>query len=297
MGFQESTCSAITNYRRWISYLIFLVFVVGLTFVNIRHSSASVTLLYFRALPDDGEVTLEWETATEIDSAGFFVSRSTTQNSGFEQISDFIPSEGDSVVGAYYDYLDATVENGVTYYYILESWDYDNSVSYSDPVSATPGSTSQTATATATVTTTISPSPTTSVSPSVTVIPAETNTPAPTQTNSPVPSNTPIPSNTPTAPVTDAPTSLPTATVVDLFTATPSATFLPLPTIIIVYPTAAVTATYIPSSTPTATQEPQEEYLQAGFRTLGVIGLICVIGMLWVMLAIWIFLLIRRFIV
>ena len=286
---------------------LLLIIVVFSMFVRIQQISASVTLVYFRAISEDGAVFLEWETATEIDSAGFYVSRSTSPNGNYERIGPFISSKGDSVVGAYYEYRDSEVENGVTYHYVLESWDYDNSVNYSDPISATPGTTDQTTTPTATTTFTQTLSPTTDVSPSstytsepgvsptVTDTPNRTNTAGPTRTNTsvPNPTATPTPTFTPTAFVTDTPAPLPTATV-EAQTPTPSATLVPLPTIIVVFPVVEWTATPTPSPTATSTQEPQDDYLKTGFRAVGVIGLVCVIGILWVMIAIWSFLLLWR---
>lgn len=285
-----------------IRILLLIIVVFGL-FVKVQHISASVTLVYFRAISEDGAVFLEWETATEIDSAGFYVSRSTSQSGNFERIGSFISSKGDSVVGAYYEYRDSTVENGVTYFYVLESWDYDNTVNYSDPVTATPGITDQTTTPTVTSTLaqtpSISPSPTptteSGVTPTVTNTPNRTSTVGPTRTNTsvPNPTATPNPTFTPTAPVTDTPPPMPTATIEEQ-TLTPSATLIPLPTIVVVFPAVEWTATPSPSSTPTLTPEPQEDYLKTGFRAIGLVGLVCVIGILWVMIAIWTILLLWR---
>ena len=66
-----------------------------------RSVSASVELLYFIATPGEGLVHLEWETATEIDHAGFFLSRSTESGDGYVHIGEFIPAQGDSITGAY----------------------------------------------------------------------------------------------------------------------------------------------------------------------------------------------------
>ena len=222
-------------YLSLMIWILILIIVVSGVFMNVRHISASVTLLYFRALPEEVAVFIEWETATEIDSAGFYISRSTSQDGNYERIGSFIPAKGDSVVGAYYEYRDSAVETGVTYYYILESWDYDNTVNYSDPVSATPGSTAQTATVMVTLTSTqtLSPTPGVSPSPTLTLASEYTNTPTetstPTNTQVPNPTATPYPTNTPTSHVPDTPTPLPTATSVEVLTVTPSATFVPVP--------------------------------------------------------------------
>jgi len=295
-----------------ISFLL-LVCIVFSVFLNFSQISASVTLLYFRALAENGAVFLEWETATEIDSAGFYVTRSTSENSGFERIGSFIPSRGDSVAGAYYDFRDEAVDNGVTYYYILESWNYDNTKDKSDPVSATPGTEEPTATITLTPTQGDSPSPTatqdsgetptitytpeeTAETPTPTNTAEETGVPSPTLTNTtaPKPTTTLTQTGTPTVQGTAIPTPLPTI-IVETIPVSPSATLVPLPTIVIVYPTPDSTYTSSPSPTPTPTptQEPEDDILQTGFRIISLVGLVCVVGLLWVMLAIWIYLLIR----
>ena len=191
-----------------ISFLL-LVCVLFIVFLNFSRTSASVTLIYFRALPENGAVYLEWETATEIDSAGFYVTRSASESSGYERIGSFIPSRGDFVAGAYYDFRDSAVENGDTYFYILESWNYDNTVDYTDPVSAIPGTEGSTATPTSTPTKIGSPSPTATQTSGET--PTITNT-LMVSTKTPTPSNTPEETNTsePTStntPVSDSPYS------------------------------------------------------------------------------------------
>ena len=311
MGIPDCIHSRRKYLRSLRTSLLLLVCILFSVFLTFSQTSASVTLLYFRALPENGAVFLEWETATEIDSAGFYITRSTSESSNFERIGSFIPSRGDSVAGAYYDFRDEAVENGVTYNYILESWDYDNTVDYSDPVSATPGTEQPTATPTVTPTQGDSPSPTatqdsgetptithtpeeTAETPTPTITPEETNTPGLTSTNTtaPKPTATLTQTGTPIAQGTATPTPLP-STIVETIPVTPSATLVPLPTIVIVYPTPDSTNTSSPSPTPTSTQELEEDILQTGFRIIGLIGLVCVVGLLWVMLAIWMYLLIR----
>lgn len=312
MGIPDCNHSRRKYLRSLRTSLLMLACVLFIVFLNFTQTSASVTLLYFLALPENGAVFLEWETATEIDSAGFYITRSTSESGGFERIGSFIPSEGDSVFGAYYDFRDEAVENGVTYYYILESWDYDNSVDYSDPVSAIPGTEAPTATPTVTPTQTGSPSPTATQdssetptitstpdgfteTPTPTNTPEETNTPGYTSTNTTAPNPTAMltQTGTPTTQGTALPPSTLTPTA-EMITVTPLATLVPLPVIVIVYPTPESTITSLPSPTPTSTQEPEEDIFQTGFRIIGLTGLVCVVGLVWAMLALWIYLLIRQ---
>jgi hypothetical protein len=97
-------------------------------------------------------VLLAWETATELDNAGFFVNRSSSQFSGYSRIGNFIPARGDPLLGATYQYTDRDVSNGITYWYKLETIDIQqNSYLLEPPVAAVPGGTfTPTASATAT---------------------------------------------------------------------------------------------------------------------------------------------------
>lgn len=82
----------------------------------------SVTMVNMKAIPEKGRVSLEWTTAQETGVLGFSVYRSTSPNgSGRVPISDFIPGQAGSAVGADYEFLDTTAEVGVTYYYWIEA--------------------------------------------------------------------------------------------------------------------------------------------------------------------------------
>lgn len=77
--------------------------------------------LLFYQLASPPTVRVEWETATELDTAGFFLYRSQTADGEFVQVNQsLINSEGSAVSGASYSYVDRQVEAGVTYYYLLE---------------------------------------------------------------------------------------------------------------------------------------------------------------------------------
>ena len=98
---------------------------------------ASVTLTSFAAEPDGNTVYVSWETAAEIDTAGFYVDRSLRATDSYTHVSGFVPSEGNSLTGAFYDFTDQNVQAGVIYYYKLEVVNTDNSVNFYGPVSAT----------------------------------------------------------------------------------------------------------------------------------------------------------------
>jgi hypothetical protein len=135
---------------------------------------ANVTLISFTAQSLAGlpEVYVEWETATEIDTAGFYVQRSlTNEANSYTRVSDFTPNEGDSITGAMYDWIDETTTLNTTYYYQLEEVPTDAgrpSVLYG-PVSVVAGA-----------------------------VATHTPTMTPTATNTPTPTPTPRPTATPT---------------------------------------------------------------------------------------------------
>jgi hypothetical protein len=252
---------------------------------------AAVTLSSFTATPGVGSVLIEWTTATETDSSGFYVLRSLTEDGGYSQVSPFIPSTGDPLVGGSYEYTDLDVQDGTTYYYELEMVDVYNNSDFSDPISATPGPPTPTPTITpsptATLTNTLPPTPsatpdstatqeqnsteaatvtftlTSSPSPSsvATDTPTGSTTPAPTATRTPsrTPTRTPVASLTPTRIPTLPPSATPlpppsaTPTVQDTPTQTPTETTTPTDTLV---PLGAITLVY-PSATPTVSPTPQ----------------------------------------
>ena len=124
---------------------------------------AGVTLAWFTATGGDGQVLVEWETASEIHLVGFNLWRNTSETGDYARLNDsLIPSKAiGSVTGAYYSYTDKDVINGTAYYYKLESVAADGVSEFHGPVSATAGvqptstpTPTQTATHTATPTTT-----------------------------------------------------------------------------------------------------------------------------------------------
>jgi hypothetical protein len=73
-------------------------------------------------------IRIDWETETEIDTAGFNVYRSEQPAGDFELLNDvLIPSSGDATSGSSYSFVDSNVAAGETYYYRLEDVELDNS--------------------------------------------------------------------------------------------------------------------------------------------------------------------------
>ena len=88
----------------------------------------------------EDSILLDWETASEINNAGFHLWRSETEDGAYVQITDLlIPAKGSPTWGAEYQYEDFDVEAGLTYYYKLEDIDYNGISTFHGPVSATVG--------------------------------------------------------------------------------------------------------------------------------------------------------------
>ncbi len=80
----------------------------------------AVVLSSFNATPDDGSVTLAWETALEIDSAGFDILRRDVMSGATTSLNPtLIPATGDVQQGASYSWVDDAAVNGVEYEYLL----------------------------------------------------------------------------------------------------------------------------------------------------------------------------------
>ena len=82
------------------------------------------------AIAGDSQVSLDWDDNTEADLAGYDVYRSTTSGSDYGQMDSGITVS---------TYMDNTVTNDTTYYYVVKAVDDDGYESgYSNEASATP---------------------------------------------------------------------------------------------------------------------------------------------------------------
>ncbi|MCB9915577.1 MAG: S8 family serine peptidase [Planctomycetes bacterium] len=82
------------------------------------------------ATAGDGSVSLDWNDNGEADLAGYRVWRSTTSGGGYTAVSGLLAASA---------YVDPTVTNGVTYFYVVTAEDASTNVSgNSQQVSATP---------------------------------------------------------------------------------------------------------------------------------------------------------------
>jgi hypothetical protein len=212
--------------RRVLTWLIFVGAVLALLTTP---ASAAVNLLYFQGQTESDRIFLEWETATELDNAGFLVGRNQiggNDTSFYTPVPvidatsgvpyTFIPARGDSLLGAYYPFYDENVAIGTRYYYLLQDVDTSNFSSYHGPIE---------------------------------VVAGQTNTPTPTPSSTSPPSS---PTRTPTSSPSPAGPS-----------ATPSATRTATPISRTATPTVAFSATATSSLTPAGTQDPDVTPLDA----------------------------------
>ncbi len=97
-----------------------------------------VELSTFSALLDDGLVTLQWRTETELNCYSFDIYKALDIDGKYEKInSELIPGAGNSNAPHDYTYIDSTVTAGLTYYYKIKQIDFDGTYEWYGPISAT----------------------------------------------------------------------------------------------------------------------------------------------------------------
>jgi hypothetical protein len=112
----------------------------GHTDTPVPGGEVAVELMSFQALGRDGQVLLEWRTASEVDNLGFHIERSTDA-AVFQRITGrIIAGAGDSEMENTYTYVDKGLTNGTTYYYNLIAVDRDGTegVASETPALVTP---------------------------------------------------------------------------------------------------------------------------------------------------------------
>lgn len=103
--------------------------------LEINCEPTAVDLLNFVAETNsDGSVTLQWETATEIDNTGFNIYRARSKDGRYKKMNDeLIPAGEDAVSGVHYSFEDVPPASG-TYYYKLEDIDMNGVNTMHGPV-------------------------------------------------------------------------------------------------------------------------------------------------------------------
>ncbi|CAN2041445.1 hypothetical protein GMMP15_470001 [Candidatus Magnetomoraceae bacterium gMMP-15] len=92
-----------------------------------------VKLTDFTAKHINGNIFIEWQTATEIETAGFNIFRADSENGQYSKITEtFIPNTGGAIIGASYSFTDTTAKNGSTYFYKLEEIENNSTTHFYD---------------------------------------------------------------------------------------------------------------------------------------------------------------------
>ena len=98
----------------------------------------AVELISFEATGVEQSVLLSWKTAAEPGNAGFHLLRAEAAEGDYRRITAaLIPAEGNEFTGADYEWIDAEVEGGRTYWYKLEDIDLYGQSAFHGPVEAT----------------------------------------------------------------------------------------------------------------------------------------------------------------
>ncbi len=103
----------------------------------------AVELTRFEGWPEGLAIHVEWETVTEIDNLGFNLYRANAADGSYAKLNDeMIPSQAPgSPMGWVYVWLDAAVEAGQTYYYLLEDVDIYGHTTTHGPIQVKAGPT------------------------------------------------------------------------------------------------------------------------------------------------------------
>lgn len=94
-----------------------------------------VELSSFTAKSANGTVLLNWITESETENAGFYLYRSSRTEGPFEQLNaKLIDGRGTSQARSEYEYRDAHVQVGETYFYKLADLDYTGRMEFHGPL-------------------------------------------------------------------------------------------------------------------------------------------------------------------
>ena len=131
-AFTDSTTMDTTKYT-------YRVFAYDADTISSYSNVATVTtplpveLTSFMASSVNSKMVIEWQTATEINNAGFSIERSP-DNQKFSEVA-FIKGKGTSTEKSLYRYVDNSALSG-KYYYRLKQVDFDGTYSYSKTIEA-----------------------------------------------------------------------------------------------------------------------------------------------------------------
>ena len=149
-----------------LAALIVLVFALVVSDARSDKAQAAVSLLYFRGQHDGNSVLLEWATATELDTAYFYLERAEAEAGPFQMLGaiGLVPSDAppDGLSGAVYERRDNDdiVPNTPYWYVLVEVESNQGLESRTQPIRVAMGEAGNTPTPTATATTIPTATPT-----------------------------------------------------------------------------------------------------------------------------------------
>ena len=104
---------------------------------SLNDNPTPVELTKFQARAGEGMITLDWQTASELNNKGFELERAMEADLlNFEKIAWIDSQDGNAQSFQNYTYPDRDVRPGILYYYRLKQIDFDGQFSYSPTVSA-----------------------------------------------------------------------------------------------------------------------------------------------------------------
>lgn len=295
---------------------VILALLLGLASATVMGVWAAVTLQRFGPIVLPSSIRLEWETASELDNAGFYLRSGPSTSGPFTRISTFIPSRGDSLAGATYAFTDTNVVIGTTYFYELEAVALNQVSTFYGPVSAALLDVAGTQTATvivsgptrtATATATAAATATHTAAAATPTATQAAATAVPTVTSAyPGPATSTLPSgaaqSSPTAGGNLQPTPETSGTP-DVFAnqgsapgnaSSATATLIPLPEITLQFATPTPAAVAMASGE-TASGEPSPgEENTTGWLTPGRAVFLGLLALIWVILGVWFYFSLRK---
>ena len=110
-----------------------------LNFDHPECESTLVTLISFEAVGGESKIRLSWETASEVENAGFNLYRALAATGPWARLNEsLIEARGNPDSGAGYVYTDTNVIKGINYFYKLEDVDLYGMSFFHGPVTAIP---------------------------------------------------------------------------------------------------------------------------------------------------------------
>ena len=106
-------------------------------FLLSENTPTAVARARFEATPQDTAILVAWETAAELDNAGFNLYRSETAGGPYTRLNDTLipPQFPGEVLGGDYEWLDTDVLPNTVYYYKLEDLDVKGVSTFHGPIS------------------------------------------------------------------------------------------------------------------------------------------------------------------